>query len=311
MVSQLLPVGFKGVVVCGLLAALMSSLASLFNSSAALFVGDFYRKFRPAASEQHLVIVGRIATASVVVLGVVWIPVMLGLGKVLYEYLQAVQGLLAPAIATVFLLGVFWKRTTAKAALWGMILGFSIGMFRLFLNISIGMKVSLVTEAGKLINKVNGVTEYTRELLVSNLNAFSDRIIQTFPAIGEPMQRAVNEAAGSMAAISPESREHAGNLLSQVSVSLNTLLSDQYGILYHFAAFIGHLFTGGLFLFCLLFVVIVSLFTTAPVERQLNYTMMAASSDDKLMTRLSWNRWDVIHTMIIVSIVVLFYMYFW
>ena len=130
MVAQFLPVGFKGVVVCGLLAALMSSLASLFNSSAALFVGDFYKKFKPDSSERHLLVVGRIATAAVVVLGVVWIPVMLGLGKVLYDYLQAVQGLLAPAIATVFLLGVFWKRTTAKGALWGMILGFAIGMFR-------------------------------------------------------------------------------------------------------------------------------------------------------------------------------------
>jgi len=311
MVSQLLPVGFKGVVVCGLLAALMSSLASLFNSSAALFVGDFYRKFRPVASEQHLVIVGRIATASVVVLGVVWIPVMLGLGKVLYEYLQAVQGLLAPAIATVFLLGVFWKRTTAKAALWGMIVGFAIGMFRLFLNVTIGMKASLVTEASKLMYKVNGVTEYTRELLVSNLHAFSEKIIKTYPAIGEPMQKAVTEAAGSMAAITPESREHAGNLLSQVSVSLDSLLTDQYGILYNIAAVNGHLFTGALFLFCLLFVVVVSFFTTAPDEKQLNYTMMAATAKDKAMTRSSWNRWDVIHTIIIIAVVVLFYFYFW
>src|SRR4030042_10624 len=94
---------------------------------------------RPNQSGRHYVMIGRMATATVVILGIVWIPVMLGLGKVLYEYLQAVQGLLAPAIASVFLLGVFWKRTTAKGAFWGMIIGFVLGIFRLILNISYGI----------------------------------------------------------------------------------------------------------------------------------------------------------------------------
>ncbi len=147
LVAQLLPIGFKGVVVCGLLAALMSSLASLFNSSAALFVGDFYKKFRPAASEKHLVFVGRIATAAVVILGILWIPVMKGMGNVLYRYLQNVQGLLAPAIAAAFIMGVFWKRTTAGAGLWGLIVGFTLGMFRLALDVIIGGRI---TDAGKL-----------------------------------------------------------------------------------------------------------------------------------------------------------------
>lgn len=311
MVAQLLPVGFKGVVVCGLLAALMSSLASLFNSSAALFVGDFYKKFRPKASEQHLVVVGRIATGTVVILGVAWIPVMLGLGKVLYEYLQAVQGLLAPAIATVFLLGVFWKRTTAKAAMWGMILGFSIGMFRLFLNITVGAKAALFNEAQKLMIKVNTVTEYTRELLVTNMQAFSDKVGQVYPSVGDSIQASVTEAAGSMAVISPESKEHAYSLLSQVSGSLETMLADQYGFLYNIAAVNGHVFTGLLFIFCIMVVVLISLFTTAPTEKQLNFTMQAATADDRAMTRASWNRWDVIHTVIIVTVVVLFYIYFW
>jgi SSS family solute:Na+ symporter len=311
MVAQLLPVGFKGVVVCGLLAALMSSLASLYNSSAALFVGDFYKKFKPTASEEHLVVVGRIATGAVVILGVAWIPVMLGLGKVLYEYLQAVQGLLAPAIATVFLLGVFWKRTTAKAAMWGMILGFAIGMFRLFLNVTVGTRVALVTEAQKLMIKVNAVTEYTQELLVTNIQAFSDKIGKFYPAIGESMQSSVNEAAGSMAAITPEGKEHAHNLLSQVSGSLDTLLTDQYGILYNIAAVNGHVFTSLLFIFCMVVVIFISLYTTAPTEKQLNYTMQAATADDKALTRASWNKWDVIHTAIIIGVIVVFYIYFW
>ena len=96
LVSTLLPAGMKGIVVGGLVAALMSSLASLFNSSATLFTVDFYKKYRPAASEKHLVYVGRVATAVVVVLGVLWIPVMRDMGQVLYTYLQDVQSLLAP-----------------------------------------------------------------------------------------------------------------------------------------------------------------------------------------------------------------------
>ena len=129
--------------------------------------------------------------------------------------------------------------------------------------------------------------------------------------MGETMQTSVNEAAGSMAVISPESKEHAFNLLSQVSGSLDTMLTDQYGILYNIAAVNGHVFTGALFIFCLLLVVFISLFTTAPTEKQLNFTMQAATAEDRAMTRASWNRWDVIHTIIIVTVVVLFYIYFW
>ncbi len=105
LVKELLPVGFKGLVVGGILAALMSSLASLFNSSATLFTVDFYQKYKPQAPEKELVRVGRIATVVVVVLGILWIPVMRGLGKFLYAYLQDVQSMLAPGIAAVFLLG--------------------------------------------------------------------------------------------------------------------------------------------------------------------------------------------------------------
>jgi SSS family solute:Na+ symporter len=135
LVKELLPIGLKGVVVGGLLAALMSSLASLFNSSATLFTVDFYKKFRPDASEKHLVYVGRIATVVVVVLGIAWIPVMKGIGKVLYEYLQDVQSILAPGIAAVFLLGVFWKKATPAAGLAGLATGFALGMTRLSFNV--------------------------------------------------------------------------------------------------------------------------------------------------------------------------------
>jgi solute:Na+ symporter, SSS family len=312
MVSQLLPVGFKGVVVCGLLAALMSSLASLFNSSAALFVGDFYKKFRPNASEYHFLVVGRIATATVVVLGVVWIPVMLGLGKVLYEYLQAVQGLLAPAIATVFLLGVFWKRATAKGALWGMVLGFAIGMFRLMLNITIGAKAGLVTEAQKLIIKTHQATGYTRDILITQLNNLSDRIGHFLPIeVGGTFHTAVKGAADTMKVISPETKEHAVSLLAQVSGGLEHMFINQYGFFYRMAAINSYNFTGLLFFFCLATVIVVSLFTAAPDSGQLKYTMMAATAEDRAATRASWNKWDVLHTVVIVAIIILFYIYFW
>jgi SSS family solute:Na+ symporter len=138
LVKELLPLGFKGLVVGGILAALMSSLASLFNSSATLFTVDFYQKFKPNAPEKELVKVGRIATVVVVILGILWIPVMKGLGKVLYAYLQDVQSLLAPGIAAVFLLGIASKRTTPKAGLYGLIAGFTLGMTRLALKVFAG-----------------------------------------------------------------------------------------------------------------------------------------------------------------------------
>jgi SSS family solute:Na+ symporter len=135
LVRDILPIGFKGLVVGGLLAALMSSLASLFNSSAMLFTVDFYQKYRPQASEKQLVLVGRTATVVVVLLGILWIPVMRNIGSVLFVYLQSVQALLAPGIAAVFVMGVFWRRTTSAAGLTGLIVGFVVGMFRLVLDV--------------------------------------------------------------------------------------------------------------------------------------------------------------------------------
>ena len=135
LVGALLPVGIKGIVVVGFIAALMTSLAAHFNSSATLFTIDFYKNYRPQASEHRLVWVGRMATITVVLLGLVWIPIMKGLGSVLYEYLQNVQSLIAPAIAAVFLLGVFNRKITPKAGEWGLLIGFLIGMFRLGLMV--------------------------------------------------------------------------------------------------------------------------------------------------------------------------------
>lgn len=227
LVSALLPVGIKGIVVGGLIAALMSSLASLFNSSATLFTLDFYKKFRPKSSEKHLVFVGRVATAIVVVLGIAWIPVMSLVAGYLYKYLQMVQSLIAPAIAAVFILGVFSKRVTGTGGLWGLIIGFALGMFRLVLLI------------------------FQRYL----------------PKEG---------------------------LLSKF-VDINWL---HYCII--------------LFFLSLLVIVIVSLFTRKPSEEKIKgLTYGSATKEQIKQTRVSWNKWDVVNTLIILGVIVVFYIYFW
>lgn len=231
LVAKLLPAGVKGLVVCGILAALMSSLASLFNSSAMLFTIDFYKKFKPETSEKHLVVVGQMATVVIVVLGILWIPIMRSVGDVLYTYLQDVQSVLAPGIAAAFLMGITWKLASALGGMWGLLSGFIIGMTRL------GAKVYYTT-------------------------------------------------AGI----------HAGeSIFKYIFFDLNWLF-----------------FCGWMFLFCILVVIIVSYCTEAPdIQKIRGLVYGSATPEEKAATRASWNKWDVIHTCIILSITVAFYIYFW
>ena len=132
LVKHVLPIGLKGVVVGGLLAALMSSLSSVFNSCSTLFTIDIYKKIVPEASEKHLVWVGRLATAFIVLLGLLWIPVVMILMKgSLYDYLQAVQSYIGPPIAAVFFLGIFCKRVNAYGCIAGLLTGGVLGAARL------------------------------------------------------------------------------------------------------------------------------------------------------------------------------------
>jgi solute:Na+ symporter, SSS family len=228
LVSQLLPIGVKGIVVGGLIAALMSSLASLFNSSAMLFTVDFYQKYRPNTPEKKLVQIGRIATVVIVILGVLWIPVMKSIGKVLYEYLQDVQSLLAPGIAAVFLLGVFWKRASAQGGMWGLIVGFVLGMTRL------GLKVF------------------------------------------------------------ESSLDHEG-LLYNIFVAPNWL---------HYCIY--------LFAICIGVIVVVSLMTKPPHPDQVKgLTYYSASPEQRAITRASYSNWDIVNSVIILTVVIGFYIYFW
>jgi SSS family solute:Na+ symporter len=131
LVAQILPHGLRGMVACSMIVALMASLASKFNASATLITMDFFREWYPDASPRSEVVVGRIATAAVVVLGICWVLVIKSLHSDLYVYLQSVQGYMSPAIAALFLFGVFWKRATAPAALYALVIGLVGGMARL------------------------------------------------------------------------------------------------------------------------------------------------------------------------------------
>jgi SSS family solute:Na+ symporter len=136
LVKVLLPTGLRGLIAGGLLAALMSSLASVFNSCSTLFTMDIYKKIKPETSDKELVTIGRIATSVVVVLGILWIPVMSGISGVLYQYLQSVQSYLSPPIASVFLLGIFFKRINSKGAMAALVGGALIGALRIFLELN-------------------------------------------------------------------------------------------------------------------------------------------------------------------------------
>ena len=235
MVSQMLPIGVRGLVVGGLLAALMSSLSSLFNSCSSLFTVDIYKKLAPNASERQLVTVGRMATGVVVILGLLWIPAMRLVAGALYEYLQSVQAYLAPPITAVFFLGVFWKRMNGKGAVTTLLLGFTLGLAKL------------------------GCQVYAGLLPPESLDALSG-VSQLLVAYG----------------------------------SINFLKFCVY-----------------LFLFCCVTLTGVSLLTAAPSPKQIeNLTFATNTADGRREVRESWNKWDIIHTCVVLLIILSVYLYF-
>ena len=156
LVATVLPIGIRGIVVAGLLAALMSSLAGVFNASSTLFTMDFYKRFRPQASQHQLVWVGRVATAVMVVVGLLWIPVIQG-GRGLYDYLQGVQAYLAPPIFVVFFLGVFNKRLNAKGCLSALFVGFGMGIIRLAVDTPVKLIENFAYDQGSFLWILNNI----------------------------------------------------------------------------------------------------------------------------------------------------------
>ncbi len=229
MVKFVLPAGVKGIVTIGFISALVASLAAFFNSCATLFTEDFYKPMFKGKSESTYVMVGRLATVVVVVLGIIWIPIMQSLGS-LYDYLQGIQSLLAPAMVAVFVLGIYSKRITPKAGEAGMIVGFVIGMLRLLTNI--------FTNTGK--DEMTGwFWEATTWFWKTNWLIFEIWLL----------------------------------------------------------------------VFIMLMMVVVSMFTPKPTEKQID--AITFTGDYKALIRKSWDKWDVIASLGVILFCALFYWYFW
>ena len=166
LVVNVLPVGVRGIVVAGLLAALMSSLAGVFNASSTLFTMDFYSRFRPKASQHQLVWIGRMATAVMVLIGLAWIPVIQG-GKGLYDYLQGVQAYLAPPIFVVFFFGIFMKRLTAAGCIATLITGIAMGLFRLAVDTPVKLVSGFSYSEGSFLWIINNMFFQYYSLLIT------------------------------------------------------------------------------------------------------------------------------------------------
>ena len=165
LVTHVLPVGVRGIVVAGLLAALMSALAGVFNASSSLFTMDFYSRFKPNASQEKLVRVGRIATVVMVIIGLLWIPVIQG-ARGLYDYLQGIQAYLAPPIFVVFFFGVFMKRLNGPGCLATLVTGFIMGLFRLIVDTPVKLGGAAYTE-GSFLWVVNNIFFQYYSLLIT------------------------------------------------------------------------------------------------------------------------------------------------
>ncbi|XP_031168325.1 sodium/myo-inositol cotransporter 2 isoform X1 [Sander lucioperca] len=135
LVMELLPSGLRGLMMAVMIAALMSSLTSIFNSASTIFTMDLWKTFRSRASEWELMIVGRVFVLVLVVVSVLWIPVVqASQGGQLFIYIQSISTYLQPPVSIIFLTGCFWKRTNEKGAFWGLAVGLLVGCIRMMLD---------------------------------------------------------------------------------------------------------------------------------------------------------------------------------
>ena len=230
MVQYLLPAGLRGIVVAGLLSALMGSLAGVFNACSTLFTVDIYEKWRPKASQSEIVRMGRIATIVMVVIALLWIPVVKGADG-LYGYLQSVQGYLAPPIFVVFFLGVFWKRLNKQGCFWAMVIGFIVGIFRMCVDTPVTIGWIKSYPEGSLLWIVNNINFQYFSILITIISA--------------------------------------------------------------------------------VVMVVVSYMTAEPNQAQIQgLTFATATAEDKANTRASWNKWDVIGSLVIMAFIIGAYIYF-
>jgi SSS family solute:Na+ symporter len=187
LVQYLLPPGLRGIVVAGLLSALMGSLAGVFNACSTLFTVDLYEKMRPKATQRELVHMGRLATGVMVVIALMWIPVVRGANS-LYGYLQSVQGYLAPPIFVVFFLGIFWKRLNAKGCFWSMIVGFAIGIFRMAVDTPVTLGLVTSYPEGSFLWIVNNINFQYFSILITLVSAMVIVGVSYMTAEPDPVQ---------------------------------------------------------------------------------------------------------------------------
>jgi SSS family solute:Na+ symporter len=187
LVQYLLPPGLRGIVVAGLLSALMGSLAGVFNACSTLFTVDLYEKMRPKATQRELVHMGRLATGVMVVIALMWIPVVRGANS-LYGYLQSVQGYLAPPIFVVFFLGVFWKRLNAKGCLRSMVVGFAIGIFRMAVDTPVTLGLVTSYPEGSFLWIVNNINFQYFSILITLVSAMVMVGVSFMTAEPDPVQ---------------------------------------------------------------------------------------------------------------------------
>jgi solute:Na+ symporter, SSS family len=170
LVQHLLPPGLRGIVVAGLLSALMGSLAGVFNACSTLFTVDIYQKLRPKATQHEIVKMGRIATGVMIAIAMAWIPVVKG-AHGLYNYLQSIQGYLAPPIFVVFFFGVFWKRLNAAGCLWSMVIGFLVGLFRMLVDTPCTLNPNFHYAEGSFFWIVNNINFQYFSILITIISA--------------------------------------------------------------------------------------------------------------------------------------------
>ena len=232
LVKTLLPVGLKGLVAGGLMAALMSSLASVFNSCSTIFTIDIYKKLKPNKSEKELINIGKFATAIIVFLGIIWIPIMEKIGGgVMYQYLQNVQSYIAPPVTAVFLLGILWKRVNSSAAITTLFAGLVLLILRLFSEIYYQPEISSGVEVRGIIYAFANVN-----FSVMAIYMFFFSVILCVSVSLYTNEPDYNKIKGlSFGTLTPENKTEFKNSYSTVDIILSFILvSIVVGILMYF-----------------------------------------------------------------------------
>ena len=283
LVAEILPHGVRGFVACGMIVALMASLASKFNASATLFTMDFYREWRPNASGIEEVVTGRIATTAIIVLGICWVLVIKMLSSNLYEYLQNVQGYLSPAIVVLFIAGVFWKRATAPAAFWSFLVGVIGGFTRLAADIMMrGDKVAVAALKQNFLEHKFAVSQNVNYIIGGGKDALMFLKVQLYQHVITTDQY--------NAAVAP--------------------LKEKFGVVFDICNIHWLFWCQLLLVVTATLMVLISFATKAPDAKKLKYSWYGATPEEKAATRASWGTMDVVLSLIVVAAIISFYIFF-